>query len=108
MSMLSAQKCVPCEGGTLPLKGQELELMKKRLNSEAPGWKVTAKQLRKNYRFKDFATALDFVNKVGAVAEEAGHHPNIEFGWGFVSITLWTHAINGLSENDFILAAKLG
>lgn len=91
------------------MKGQQLEQYKKQLDAEAPGWELRdAKHLAKEYKFKDFKAALDFVNRVGEIAEAEGHHPNIEFGWGFAKILLWTHAIGGLSENDFFLAAKIG
>lgn len=109
MDKLSSGKCVPCEGGVEPLMGEKLEQYKHQLDSECSNWELTdPKHLQKTFKFPDFKTALEFVNKVGAIAEEEGHHPNIEFGWGFVRVMLWTHAINGLSENDFILAAKLG
>jgi|SRR3989344_3409809 len=105
---LSEGKCVPCEGGVPPIKGAQLEQYKKRLDSEAPGWELRdTKHLQKEYKFKNFKSALAFVNKIGKLAEAEGHHPNIEFGWGFAKILLWTHAINGLSENDFVLAAKV-
>lgn len=107
-SKLSDGKCVPCEGEVLPLQGQKLEEWKNRLDTEAPGWELRdAKHLHKEFKFKDFQSALEFVNKVGAIAEAEGHHPNIELGWGFARILLWTHAINGLSENDFLMAAKI-
>lgn len=108
MSNLSSQKCVPCEGGVPPLKGAELEKLKAQLDTEAPGWELRdAKHLEKTYKFPDFKSALKFVNKVGAIAEAEGHHPNIDLGWGFVHVLLWTHAIDGLSDNDFFLAAKI-
>jgi 4a-hydroxytetrahydrobiopterin dehydratase len=108
MEKLTDRKCVPCEGGVPPLKGAVLEQWKAQLDNEAPGWDLRdAKHLQKTYKFPDFATALEFANKVGAIAESEGHHPNIEFGWGFAKILLWTHAIDGLSENDFVLAAKI-
>lgn len=107
--MLANQKCVPCEGGIPPLKGVELNNLKTQLDQEAPGWELlNAKHLRKSFTFPDFRAALKFVNKVGAIAEREGHHPNIEFGWGFVRVLLWTHAIDGLSDSDFFLAAKIG
>ncbi|MEK9167677.1 MAG: 4a-hydroxytetrahydrobiopterin dehydratase [Patescibacteria group bacterium] len=105
---LSEEKCVPCEGGVPPIKGAQLERYKKKLDSEAPGWGLRdLKHLQKEYKFLDFKSALAFVNKVGEIAEADGHHPNIEFGWGFARILLWTHAIDGLSENDFYMAAKI-
>ena len=99
---------MPCEGGVPPLKGKQLEKWKAKLDTEAPGWDLgDAKHLQKEYKFKNFKSALAFVNIVGEVAEKEGHHPNIELGWGFVRILLWTHTIDGLSENDFILASKI-
>ena len=92
-----------------PLKGKKLEEWKASLNAEASGWELRdAKHLRNEFKFKDFKTALEFVNKVGRIAEAEGHHPVINFGWGFAKVLLWTHAINGLSENDFVMAAKIG
>jgi len=108
MGKLSTGKCVPCEGGVPPLKGKQLEAWKAQLDKEAPGWELSdAKHLQKEFKFKDFQSALDFVNKIGEIAEKEGHHPNIELGWGFAKILLWTHAIGGLSENDFFIAAKI-
>lgn len=102
---LSDQKCVPCEGGVMPLTIQQAEVRMKELN----GWKLApaAKEIEKKFSFKNFADALAFANKVGALAEAENHHPEIEIGWGKVEIELSTHAIGGLSENDFILAAKI-
>ncbi len=92
-----------------PLKGDEVEKLKAQLDEEAPDWTLReAKHLEKTFKFEDFEGALEFVNKIGAIAEAEGHHPNIEFGWGFARIILWTHAIDGLSESDFVLAAKIG
>ena len=103
-SELAKKKCVPCSGDTPPLKGAELEKLKKQLGND---WQVMeGHHLEKNYKFKDFVTALAFTNRVGAIAEAQGHHPDIYLGWGKVRLTIWTHAINGLSESDFILAAK--
>lgn len=108
MQKLSDSKCVPCEGGIPPLKGRDLEKLKNQLDQESPGWELRdAKHLEKTIRFKDFQSALEFVNKVGKIAEAEGHHPNITFGWGFATILVWTQAINGLSDNDFFLAAKI-
>lgn len=108
MVNLASQKCLPCEGGVPPLKGEELEKLTTQLDEEAPGWELhDAKHLQKNFKFPDFKSALEFVNKISAIAEAEGHHPNIEFGWGFVRVVIWTHAIDGLSDNDFFLAAKI-
>ncbi len=102
---LTEQKCVACEGNVIPFDKEEAEILLKQI----PGWEVSfdSKNISKKYTFKDFKDALSFVNKVGAIAEEEGHHPDIELGWGKVNITLTTHAINGLSQNDFIVAAKI-
>ena len=103
MNELAAKKCVPCEGGIPALKGVEL----RRMFSQLEGWNlVNEHHLEKEYLFKDFRQALDFVNRLGEVAEEEGHHPDIFLAWGKVKVTLWTHSVGGLSENDFILAAK--
>lgn len=105
---MSDGKCVPCEGGVPPLEGERLEKLKSQLDEEAPGWELRdAKHLEKTFKFEDFKSALEFVNEVGATAEAEGHHPNIELGWGFAKVMLWTHAIDGLSDNDFFLAAKI-
>ncbi len=104
MSTLAQKKCVPCERGVPPLKGEALAALAK----EVPGWKVVKEHhLEKTFPFPDFRKALDFVNLVGDVADKEGHHPDIQLGWGKAAITILTHAINGLSENDFILAAKI-
>ncbi|MGF1473830.1 MAG: 4a-hydroxytetrahydrobiopterin dehydratase [Rubrobacteraceae bacterium] len=104
MTELSAKTCVPCSGDTPPLEGKELADLSRQL----PEWEVVeGHHLRREFRFKNFREALDFVNRVGEVAEEQGHHPNISFTWGRVEVEIFTHAINGLSENDFILGAKI-
>jgi 4a-hydroxytetrahydrobiopterin dehydratase len=103
MSDLATRKCVPCEGGTPALKGEEV----RKLYAQLEGWTLVEEHhLEKEYRFKDFAEALAFVNRLGAVAEEEGHHPDVFLTWGKVKVTLWTHSVGGLSDNDFILAAK--
>lgn len=104
MSELSSKQCVPCRGGVPPLQGDEIQ----RLLSQLNGWEVVREHhLKKNYSFSNFAEALKFVNRVGELAEEQGHHPDICFGWGKVEVTIWTHKIDGLTESDFILAAKI-
>jgi len=104
MAELAEKQCVPCRGGVPPLKGAELEA----LRNQVPGWEaVNEHHLKKGFAFPDFQRALDFVNRVGAVAEEQGHHPDIFLAWGKVEITIWTHKIDGLTESDFILAAKI-
>jgi 4a-hydroxytetrahydrobiopterin dehydratase len=104
MSELASRKCVPCSGDVPPLGTDEI----RKLAGELKDWEVINNHhLKKTYKFANFAAALGFVNRVGAVAEEEGHHPDICFGWGRAEITIWTHAIDGLSESDFILAAKI-
>jgi 4a-hydroxytetrahydrobiopterin dehydratase len=104
MSELAQKKCIPCKGGVPPLKGEALRSLQKQLD----GWDVVEEHhLAKTFKFPDFKTALDFVNRVGAKAEEEGHHPDITLSWGKVGITIWTHKIDGLTESDFIMAAKI-
>jgi 4a-hydroxytetrahydrobiopterin dehydratase len=104
MSDLASKTCVPCRGGIPPLAGRELEA----LSRETPQWQVIdGHHITRSFKFPDFAQALAFVNKVGAIAEEQGHHPDILLAWGKADITTWTHKINGLTESDFILAAKI-
>jgi len=104
MSSLAEKTCVSCKTGTPPLKGPDLA----RLASElAGGWQVVKEHhLEKEYKFKNFVEALNFTNKVGALAEEQGHHPDIFLAWGKVKLTIWTHSIDGLTESDFVMAAK--
>jgi 4a-hydroxytetrahydrobiopterin dehydratase len=105
MQDLVQKKCVACEGDVPPLNSIEAEVLLKQI----PGWAVTedTKWLSREFKFKNFSEALEFTNKVGGIAEDEGHHPDIEMGWGYVRIKLTTHAIKGLSENDFIVAAKV-
>ena len=105
MSALHNEDCVPCRGGVPPLEPSEIEA----LLPEVPGWRLAADppKIQRRWTFPDFQTALDFVVAVGGVAEAAGHHPDITFGWGYVEISLYTHAIKGLQRADFVLAAKL-
>jgi len=104
MSELAERQCVPCRGGVPPMKGEQINEM----SSQLPDWQVVNEHhLQRNYRFKDFRESLDFVNRVGELAEEQGHHPDICFGWGKADITIWTHKIDGLTESDFVLAAKI-
>src|SRR5262249_4933115 len=104
MSDLASKRCVPCRGGVPPLEGEEL----KRLESQLDGWNVVNEHhLERNFKFPDFKTALTFTNRVGELAEEQGHHPDIYLTWGKVAVTIWTHKISGLTESDFILAAKI-
>lgn len=105
MANLAEKKCSACEGETAPLEGEALETITQELGGD---WNVVNEHhLEKEFTFKDFKEALAFTNKVGAIAEEEGHHPDIHLSWGHVRIVLWTHKINGLSESDFILAAKI-
>ncbi len=104
MSDLASKFCVPCRGGVPPLKGEELASFEKRVD----GWSaIDEHHITKLFKFTNFCEALRFVNLVGELAEEQGHHPDIYLAWGKVEITTWTHKINGLTENDFILAAKI-
>ena len=104
-SSLAAKSCVTCRGGVPPLAGAEIERLLAELGPN--GWRaVEAHHLDKEYRFPDFVQALAFVNRVGAIAEEQGHHPDIHLTWGKVRIEIWTHKIDGLTESDFVLAAK--
>lgn len=99
------KKCVPCEGGATPLTGDAL---KPYLDALGSGWQVVdEKKIRRVFTFKDFKAAMVFVNQVADLAEAEGHHPDISISWNVVTIELWTHAIGGLSENDFILAVKV-
>ena len=101
---LADKKCVPCRGGTPPLKGKELE----KLHAHVPKWTITNEHhIQREFRFPDFKQALEFVNRVGELAENEGHHPDILLAWGKVGITLWTHKIDGLTESDLIMAAKI-
>ena len=104
MSELASKNCVPCRGGTPPLAGEELEALAK----QVPQWTVVNKHhITRAFKFNNFLDALAFVNKVGALAEQQGHHPDIFLAWGKAEVTTWTHSVNGLSESDFILAAKI-
>ena len=101
---LAQKHCVPCRGGVPPLKGAELENLK----NQVTGWQVVEEHhLTKTYTFPDFLKALDFVNRAGAIAEQEGHHPDLYLSWGKVGVKIWTHKIDGLTESDFVLAAKI-
>ncbi|HUE21254.1 MAG TPA: 4a-hydroxytetrahydrobiopterin dehydratase [Bryobacteraceae bacterium] len=101
---LTEKHCVPCKGGVPPLRGEELQ----KLSAQVPDWKVIdAHHLARTFAFSDFKTALAFVNRVGAVAEAEGHHPDLLLTWGRVDVKTYTHKIDGLTESDFILAAKI-
>ncbi len=105
MSELASLECIPCRGGVPPMQEPEITRYADRLGG---GWEVVrGHHLRKELRFRDFAEALAFTNRVGAIAEAEGHHPDIELSWGKVVVTIWTHKIDGLTESDFVLAAKI-
>lgn len=105
MSDLASKECVPCKGGIPPLKGQTLQTLHEKLGN---GWQVVSEHhLEKEYKFNNFREALDFTNRVGALAETQGHHPDIYLAWGKVKLMIWTHKINGLTESDFVFAAKV-
>lgn len=102
---LSEEGCVPCKSGASPLKGVELKKLSNRLGKS---WKVVkGHHLEREYKFKDFREALDFTIKVGELAERVQHHPDIYLAWGKVKLTIWTHKIDGLTESDFVFAAKV-
>ena len=108
MTDLLKKKCVPCEGGAIAFDISEIHKYQKKVD----GWEVIKNEkniysLEKKFNFKNFIESQKFVNEVGRLSEEEGHHPDIHFGWGYAKINIMTHAIEGLSENDFILAAKI-
>lgn len=104
MSDLANKKCIPCKGDVPPLKGHDLTLF---LDKLANGWRsIEEHHLEKKYDFPNFRQALDFTVRVGELAEQQGHHPDIHLAWGKVILTVWTHKIDGLTESDFIFAAK--
>ena len=103
-SELADKNCVPCKGGTPPLKGAALSALETALGG---GWQVIDEHhLEREYRLKNFAEALALVNRIGEMAEEQFHHPDIELSWGRVKVVIWTHKIDGLTESDFVFAAK--
>jgi len=103
MSDLTTKKCIPCEIGTPPLPTDQAN----QLLVKTPDWIINDNHLDRHFKFEDFKTALVFVNKIGDLAESEGHHPDICFTWGKVDVSLTTHAAKGLTENDFIMAAKI-
>ena len=105
MEGLAGKSCVPCRGGVPPLPPDEAE----KLLSQTPGWTLAENgtRLSRSFEFRDFVAAMQFVNRVADLAEEQGHHPDIAIHWNRVELTLWTHKIGGLHENDFILAARV-
>ena len=105
---LTKKKCAPCEGGVIPFDISEIHLYQKKVD----GWDIIKDEkknffLIKKFKFKNFLDSQNFIIKVGEISENEGHHPDILFGWGYAEIKITTHAIEGLSENDFILAAKI-
>tara|TARA_B100000497_G_C7616966_1_gene370576 strand:- start:7 stop:351 length:345 start_codon:yes stop_codon:yes gene_type:complete len=108
MKRLEEEKCVPCEGGVLPFDISEIHKYQKKVD----GWDIIKDEnkiffLFKKFTFKNFLESQKFINNVGQISEEEGHHPDLTFGWGYAEIKITTHAIEGLSQNDFILAAKI-
>ena len=108
MSDLIKKKCIPCEGGVIPFDTSEIHKYQKMVD----GWSLIENEkkiffLEKDFKFKNFLDSQKFINKVGLIAEEEGHHPDIIFGWGYAKIKIFTHAIKGLHESDFVLAAKI-
>tara|TARA_B100001057_G_scaffold350333_1_gene351817 strand:+ start:1514 stop:1858 length:345 start_codon:yes stop_codon:yes gene_type:complete len=108
MTDLNKKKCMPCEGGVVPFDISEIHKYQKKVD----GWEITENEnkiffLIKKFKFKNFLESQKFINEVGQISEAEGHHPDINFGWGYAEIKITTHAIKGLSENDFILAAKI-
>jgi 4a-hydroxytetrahydrobiopterin dehydratase len=102
---LATKQCIPCKGGIPPLSRAEAEAYLK----DTPGWQLSldATRIQRNFKVKNFITALSLVNRIADLAEREGHHPDIGFGWGYCDVTLYTHKIKGLHENDFIMAAKI-
>ena len=108
MEDLLKKKCIPCEGGVIPFDISEIHKYQKKVD----GWDLVKDKkniyfLEKKFAFNNFLESQDFVNRVGKISEEEGHHPDISFGWGYAKVVITTHTIEGLSENDFILAAKI-
>jgi 4a-hydroxytetrahydrobiopterin dehydratase len=104
VSDLASKQCVPCKGGVPPLRGPDLQALHGQLGA---AWSVVGEHhLERDYRFPDFAQALAFVNRVGAMAEQQNHHPDLTLAWGHARVTIWTHKIDGLTESDFVFAAK--
>ena len=108
MNDLLKKKCIPCEGGVIPFDISQIHKYQKKVD----GWNIVKNDkkvffLEKDFKFKNFEESQKFVNKVGILAEEENHHPDISFGWGYCKVKIFTHAIKGLAESDFILAAKI-
>ncbi|RPI28727.1 MAG: 4a-hydroxytetrahydrobiopterin dehydratase [Acidobacteria bacterium] len=104
MTRLAEKSCVPCRGGVPPLTPEQIQPLAAQVNN----WDVVGNHhIQKRFKFPDFVAALDFVNQIGDIAEREDHHPDIELSWGKVMMTIWTHKIDGLTESDFVLAAKI-
>ena len=105
VATLAERACTPCRGGVPPLTREEAETFRR----QAPDWELVddGTRVTRTFKFADFAAALNFVGRVGDLAEEERHHPDISFGWGYATVSLWTKKIKGLHENDFIMAAKI-
>ena len=104
MTELAQKTCVPCKGGVPPLRGTDLQ----RLAEQVPRWNVVEEHhIERTFDFSNFREALEFTNRVGELAEEQGHHPDIYLAWGKTAIKIWTHKIDGLTESDFVMAAKI-
>src|ERR1700728_545657 len=105
MSDLAQKECVPCKGGVPPLKGEEIARLSQQLGE---GWRVIDEHhLEREFKFPNFRTALEFANRVGDLADQQNHHPDIFLSWGKAKLTMWTHKIDGLTESDFVFAAKV-
>jgi 4a-hydroxytetrahydrobiopterin dehydratase len=105
MTELAEKHCVPCRGGTPPLKGEAIETLRRQLHTD---WQVVDEHhLERSFRLPDFRQALDLTNRVGELAEAEGHHPDLYLAWGKVKVQVWTHKIDGLTESDFVLAARI-
>jgi 4a-hydroxytetrahydrobiopterin dehydratase len=103
-SELASKQCIPCRGGTPPLEGEALA----GLSAQLPEWQVVeGRRIERSFAFPNFKSALAFVNRIGEVAEQQGHHPDLYFGWGYVKAALYTHKIKGLTESDFVMGAKI-
>jgi 4a-hydroxytetrahydrobiopterin dehydratase len=105
MEELVGKHCIPCEGGTPPMDSASVQKLLKEVGGS---WQINAQgHIYKKYLFKNFMEPLDFINKIAVLAEQEGHHPNLAFSWGWCDVEIWTHKIGGLTESDFILAAKI-
>lgn len=103
MEQLADKRCVPCEGGTPPLSRERAEDLRK----QTPDWEIVDNRIERTFKFPDFVQAMDFANRITQIAEDENHHPDLHISWGKVRVELSTRAAGGLTENDFILAAKI-